>query len=107
MKIEGTNATEQSRTYGRHFDHQDQLVSKISRESINALKSHFADEMTKDDWRLVGGGLGGVGVEGGGDAWGGGEGGSAGEWGGGQTDVAMLWRRIMVVMMSYHVTLSP
>lgn len=39
--------------YGRHFDHNDQLVSRITRESINALKSHFADEMTKDDWRLV------------------------------------------------------
>jgi hypothetical protein len=47
------NPTEQSRMYGRHFDHNDQLVSKISRESINALKAHFADEMTKDDWRLV------------------------------------------------------
>ena len=58
MKIEGTNATEQSRTYGRHFDHNDQLVSKISRESINALKSHFQDDMNKDDWRLVGGGGG-------------------------------------------------
>jgi translation initiation factor 5B len=47
------NAIEQSRMYGRHFDHNDQLVSKITRESINALKAHFADEMTKDDWRLV------------------------------------------------------
>ena len=28
-------------------------VSRISRESINALKECFADEMTKDDWRLV------------------------------------------------------
>jgi hypothetical protein len=51
------NAIEQSRMYGRHFDHNDQLVSKITRESINALKSHFADEMTKDDWRLVSTGL--------------------------------------------------
>jgi translation initiation factor 5B len=53
MKIEGTNAEQQARMYGRHFDHKDALMSKISRESINALKSHFADEMTKDDWRLV------------------------------------------------------
>ena len=58
MKIEGTNAEQQSRTFGRHFEAKDQLMSKISRESINALKSHFADEMTKDDWRLVGGGGG-------------------------------------------------
>lgn len=47
------NAIEQSRMFGRHFDHTDQLVSKISRESINALKAHFADEMGKEDWRLV------------------------------------------------------
>ena len=53
MKIEAGNAMEQSRMFGRHFDHTDQLVSKISRESINALKAHFADEMSKDDWRLV------------------------------------------------------
>lgn len=53
MKIDATNASEQSRLYGRHFDHNDQLVSRISRESINALKAHFADEMGKDDWRLV------------------------------------------------------
>lgn len=53
MKIEAGNAEQQSRLYGRHFDHTDQLVSKISRESINALKAHFADQMTKDDWRLV------------------------------------------------------
>jgi translation initiation factor 5B len=43
----------QSRLYGRHFDHTDALISRISRESIDALKSHFAEEMTKDDWRLV------------------------------------------------------
>ena len=104
MKIEGTNDTERSRLFGRHFDHTDNLVrvgwggvalhscnlfscspqqfrsipatsphsdfsvfsppfpfplpltlqvSRISRESINALKACFADEMTKDDWRLV------------------------------------------------------
>ncbi len=53
MKIEGGNATEQSRLYGRHFDHNDQLVSRISRESINALKAHFADEMSRQDWALV------------------------------------------------------
>lgn len=63
MKIEGQTAEQQARMYGRHFEARDQLVSKISRESINALKSHFADEMTKDDWRLVGRwGRGGAGV---------------------------------------------
>lgn len=53
MKIEAGNTEQGSRLYGRHFDHTDALVSKISRESINALKAHFADQMSKDDWRLV------------------------------------------------------
>eukprot|EP00201_Polytomella_parva_P022057 CAMPEP_0175050096 /NCGR_PEP_ID=MMETSP0052_2-20121109/7081_1 /TAXON_ID=51329 ORGANISM="Polytomella parva, Strain SAG 63-3" /NCGR_SAMPLE_ID=MMETSP0052_2 /ASSEMBLY_ACC=CAM_ASM_000194 /LENGTH=1000 /DNA_ID=CAMNT_0016314285 /DNA_START=35 /DNA_END=3037 /DNA_ORIENTATION=+ len=53
MKIEGTNADEKQRLYGRHFDHTHSLVSRISRESIDAVKASFADEMTKDDWRLV------------------------------------------------------
>lgn len=53
MKIEPKNATEQSRLYGRHFDHTDPLISRLTRESINALKAHFRDEMGKDDWRLV------------------------------------------------------
>jgi hypothetical protein len=53
MKIEAGTTDEKSRLYGRHFDHTDQLVSKISRESIDALKQFFADEMTKDDWRLI------------------------------------------------------
>ncbi len=41
MKIEATNPTEQSRMYGRHFDFNDPLLSRISRESIDALKAHF------------------------------------------------------------------
>ena len=32
---------------------QDLLVSKISRKSIELLKKHFMDDMTRDDWRLV------------------------------------------------------
>ncbi|KAJ9511273.1 hypothetical protein QJQ45_017131, partial [Haematococcus lacustris] len=53
MKIEGSSTAETSRVYGRHFDYNDLLMSHISRESIDALKSHFMDDMTKDDWRLV------------------------------------------------------
>jgi translation initiation factor 5B len=53
MKIEPTNPTERSRLYGRHFDHRDELVSVITRESINLLKNHFKDELGKEDWRLV------------------------------------------------------
>ena len=32
---------------------QDDLVSRISRKSINLLKQHFKDELSKDEWRLV------------------------------------------------------
>lgn len=53
MKIESTKPEEAARLYGRHFDANDDLVSRISRESINVLKDMFRDDMTKDDWKLV------------------------------------------------------
>ena len=53
VKIQSTCPEEAAKLYGRHFDHQDQLVSHISRESINALKAFFKDEMSLDDWNLV------------------------------------------------------
>jgi len=37
--------------YGRHFDDKSQIVSTISRDSIDALKEFFRDEMSDDDWR--------------------------------------------------------
>ncbi|CAE8586325.1 unnamed protein product [Polarella glacialis] len=40
-------------TYGRHFDHTNQLYAHITRESIDTLKTHFKDEMNKEDWELV------------------------------------------------------
>ncbi len=39
--------------YGRHFDDQKQICSYLTRDSIDELKEHFKDEMTKDDWRTV------------------------------------------------------
>jgi len=39
--------------YGRHFDHNDNLVSKLTRESIDLLKANFKDEMELEDWALV------------------------------------------------------
>jgi len=38
---------------GRHFELKDRLVSILSRESIDALKKYFRDEMSKTDWELV------------------------------------------------------
>ena len=37
--------------YGRHFDHNGNIVSLVTRDSIDALKVHFRDEMTDPDWR--------------------------------------------------------
>jgi translation initiation factor 5B len=53
VKIESTNATEASRLFGRHFDDKDELMSKVTRESINALKKHFRDEMSRPEWELI------------------------------------------------------
>ncbi|GFS24671.1 eukaryotic translation initiation factor 5B-like [Elysia marginata] len=44
---------EAPKMYGRHFDETDMLVSKISRQSIDAVKDHFREEMSKQDWRLM------------------------------------------------------
>lgn len=32
---------------------QDELVSRISRKSIDLLKEHFKEDMSRDDWRLI------------------------------------------------------
>lgn len=39
--------------YGRHFDFQDALVSKMSRSAIDLLKESFRDDLETEDWRLV------------------------------------------------------
>lgn len=39
--------------FGRHFDEKDFLVSKITRQSIDACKDHFRDDLLKTDWQLM------------------------------------------------------
>jgi len=39
--------------YGRHFDDTNQIVSLITRDSIDLLKESYRDDMTKDDWATV------------------------------------------------------
>lgn len=39
--------------YGRQFDHTNEVVSVLSRTSIDLLKQNFKDEMEDEDWRLV------------------------------------------------------
>ncbi len=52
IKIEPING-ETPKMYGRHFDENDLLVSKISRESIDIVKAYFRDEMQLSDWKLI------------------------------------------------------
>ncbi|KAK1929775.1 Eukaryotic translation initiation factor 5B [Phytophthora citrophthora] len=40
-------------TYGRHFDHKNKLVSRLTRQSIDALKENFREDLQKEDWQLV------------------------------------------------------
>ncbi|XP_055624937.1 eukaryotic translation initiation factor 5B [Toxorhynchites rutilus septentrionalis] len=44
---------ETPKMFGRHFEETDMLVSKISRQSIDACKDHFRDDLLKSDWALM------------------------------------------------------
>ncbi|KAK3530221.1 hypothetical protein QTP86_020154 [Hemibagrus guttatus] len=44
---------ESPKMFGRHFEAVDIIVSKITRQSIDALKNWFRDEMQKSDWQLI------------------------------------------------------
>ena len=69
IKIESVSG-DAPKLYGRHFDHTDLLVSKvrkkfyckyfiliiseqISRESIDAVKNYFREDLQKSDWQLM------------------------------------------------------
>lgn len=41
VQIVGTNAEENARMFGRHFDLEDELVSRITRRSIDLLKENY------------------------------------------------------------------
>ncbi|KAL5560293.1 hypothetical protein UlMin_036504 [Ulmus minor] len=53
IKIVGTNPEEQQKMFGRHFELEDQLVSLISRRSIDVLKANYRDDLSMDEWRLL------------------------------------------------------
>ncbi|PJF18167.1 Elongation factor, GTP-binding domain-containing protein [Paramicrosporidium saccamoebae] len=52
IKIEHASY-EPARMVGRHFGEKDELVSKISRASIDVLKENFRNDLNKEDWALV------------------------------------------------------
>ncbi|KAK7279842.1 hypothetical protein RJT34_24901 [Clitoria ternatea] len=53
IKIAGSNPEEQQKMFGRHFEIDDELVSHISRRSIDILKTNYRDDLSMEDWRLV------------------------------------------------------
>ncbi|KAF0926688.1 hypothetical protein E2562_027125 [Oryza meyeriana var. granulata] len=53
IKIIGSNPDEQQKSFGRHFDMEDELVSRITRRSIDLLKDNYRDDLSMDDWKLV------------------------------------------------------
>lgn len=53
IKIVGTNSEEQQKMFGRHFELEDELVSHISRKSIDLLKTNYKYDLSMEEWRLV------------------------------------------------------
>ncbi|CAL9052104.1 eukaryotic translation initiation factor 5B-like [Musa acuminata AAA Group] len=53
IKIVASSPEEQQKMYGRHFDIDDELVSHISRRSIDILKTNYRDDLSMEEWRLV------------------------------------------------------
>lgn len=51
IKIEPVSG--EKKMVGRHFMETDELVSRINREAIDAVKNYFREDLTKDDWRLM------------------------------------------------------
>ncbi|RXK39536.1 translation initiation factor aIF-2 [Tremella mesenterica] len=42
-----------AKLFGRHFDDKDEVVSLISRQSIDVLKANFRDQVEPSDWSLI------------------------------------------------------
>mmetsp|Transcript_20813 Transcript_20813/g.29227 ORF Transcript_20813/g.29227 Transcript_20813/m.29227 type:complete len:680 (+) Transcript_20813:889-2928(+) len=53
IKLEQEDPSAQQKVYGRHFDHTDELVSRISRQSIDLLRDHFRNELEQEDINLI------------------------------------------------------
>lgn len=51
VRIEQQNGSHVA--YGRHFDQTNELVSHLTRQSIDLLKANFKDDLAEADWKLV------------------------------------------------------
>ncbi|KAL6573338.1 hypothetical protein OROHE_001797 [Orobanche hederae] len=52
IKIVSSNM-EQQKIFGRHFEIDDELVSKVSRNSLDALKENYKDDLSNEDKKLL------------------------------------------------------
>mmetsp|Transcript_31976 Transcript_31976/g.74714 ORF Transcript_31976/g.74714 Transcript_31976/m.74714 type:complete len:1120 (-) Transcript_31976:18-3377(-) len=53
VAVKIVNESNPTITYGRQFDASNMLYSTLTRDSIDALKAHFKDQLENEDWRLV------------------------------------------------------
>jgi translation initiation factor 5B len=53
MKIIGNNPEEAQKMIGRHFEVEDELVSHVTRRSIDILKENYRDDLSLEDWKFV------------------------------------------------------
>ncbi|GMP46445.1 hypothetical protein CsSME_00014601 [Camellia sinensis var. sinensis] len=52
-EIVSSNPEEQQKMFGRHFEIGDELVSHISRRSIDVLRANYRDDLSLGEWKLV------------------------------------------------------
>merc|ERR550534_276401 len=53
IKVVLTESMDVTIEYNRHFNHTHLLVSKISRRSIEAVRSHYKQDITRDQAKLL------------------------------------------------------
>ena len=53
IKVQPGGPAEATKAYGRHYDAKDELVSRVSRNSIDLLKENFRDSVEPEDWKLM------------------------------------------------------
>jgi len=44
---------ESAKMFGRHFDDKDELLSQVSRQSIDVLKTSFKADVSNEEWLLI------------------------------------------------------
>ncbi|KZT33859.1 P-loop containing nucleoside triphosphate hydrolase protein [Sistotremastrum suecicum HHB10207 ss-3] len=52
VKIESA-VYQSTKMFGRHFDDKDEIVSHITRQSIDVLKSSFKEDVSMEEWHLI------------------------------------------------------